>query len=197
MAKKSNKTEHVLNLITKGDEQPEVDQPDVEKAEAAREVQQEPVVEVSIKDIQEKELKIERKLTVEIEPDIQIKPSIKEEKEIIVTEPEIKAPEIKAPDVKSENVEEKRAYLINLTERFVMEMVDDVMQKTNVCTCTICKNDVLALALNSLTQHYVTSDAGKQYLQLDTYRKQNETDVLSALIKACVRVKASPKHAER
>ncbi len=197
MAKKSNKTEHVLNLITKGEEQP-----DVENADAAEVRQQEPVVDVSIKETEAKELKIERKLTVEIEPDIYIKPSIQEEEELVVKAPEVKVSEartseVRAPEAKTENIEEKRAYLINLTERFVMEMVDDVMQKTNVCTCTICKNDVLALALNSLDQHYVTSDAGKQYLQLDIYRKQHETDVLSALIKACVRVKASPKHAER
>ncbi|MDD3289475.1 MAG: late competence development ComFB family protein [Eubacteriales bacterium] len=178
MAKKSNKTEHVLSLITKGDEQPEI-----ENADTAAMAQQEPEVDILINDSQEKELRIERKLTVEIEPDVLIKPSEKEEK-----------PTVKAPEIKAGNKEDKRAYLINLTERLVTEMVDDVMEKTNVCTCAVCKNDVLALALNSLTQHYVTSDAGKQYIQLDIYKKQHETDVLAALIKACVRVKASPKH---
>ena len=182
MAKKSNKTEHVLSLITKGDEQSESENEDAAVVE-----QQEPEVEIHIKETQGKELRIERKLTVEIEPDVQIKPSGKEEKELTV----------KTPEAKVEIVADKRAYLVNLTEKLVTEMVDDVMAKTNVCTCSICKNDVLALALNSLSQNYVTSDAGKQYLQLDIYKKQHETDVLAALIKACVRVKASPKHPER
>ena len=57
-----------------------------------------------------------------------------------------------------------------------------------------CKNDILALALNSLSHNYVTTDAGKQYSLLALYKKQYETDVLAALTKACVRVKAAPKH---
>lgn len=188
MAKKSNKTEHVLNLITKGDEPP-----GSKNAQALVVEKHESEVDIQIKETQENELKIERKLKVEIEPDVHIKSSEKRQEELTV----------KAPDVKLENVGEpselgdKRGYLINLTEKLVMEMADDVMKKTNVCTCAVCKNDVLALALNALAQNYVTSDAGKQYLQLEIYKKQYETDVLSALIKACVRVKAAPKHSER
>ena len=53
---------------------------------------------------------------------------------------------------------------------------------------------MLALALNMLPTKYVTTDEGKQFLQLEMYKKQYETDVLSALTRACVRVKASPRH---
>ncbi len=179
MAKKSNKTEHVLNLITKGDEQTEA----MEREAAEAGIQPDDVT-VSLRDDQEKELKVERKLTVEIEPDIRIKSPEKAMDEITG----------KAPGEEAARDGQRHAFLLNLTERLVADMVDDVMQKTNVCTCPVCKNDVMALALNSLTQNYVTSDAGKQYLQLGFYRKQHETDVLAALIKACVRVKAAPKH---
>lgn len=179
MAKKSNKTEHVLSLITKGDEPAEA-----METQAAEAGIQECEVTVSLRDDQEKELRIERKLTVEIEPDIRIKGPDHASDELSV----------KAPGMERGQGGERHAFLLNLTERLVADMVDDVMQKTNVCTCPVCKNDVMALALNSLSQNYVTSDAGKQYLQLDFYKKQHETDVLAALIKACVRVKAAPKH---
>lgn len=129
MAKKSNKTEHVLNLITKN------------------------------------ELKENNNPTAntDIKPNQKIEPS-------------------------------QSLYLINLTEKLAREMVSQVMEKMNVCSCPICKNDVLALALNSLKQKYVTTDAGKQYLLLEVYKKQSETDVIAALTKACVRVKVSPRH---
>ena len=84
--------------------------------------------------------------------------------------------------------------LLNLSEILVKEKAPDVMEKMRVCTCEACHNDVLALALNMLPTKYVTTDEGKQFLQLEMYKKQYETDVLSALTRACVRVKASPRH---
>lgn len=84
--------------------------------------------------------------------------------------------------------------VINLSEVLAYEMMGEVMRKLNVCDCKICQADVLALTLNRVQQKYITTDAGKQYMQLDLYRKQYETDLLSALTKACVRVKGSPRH---
>lgn len=84
--------------------------------------------------------------------------------------------------------------IVNLSELLASELMTDVMRKLNVCDCKLCKADVLALTLNHLPQKYVTTDAGKQYMQLNMYRKQYETDVLSALTRACVRVKGSPRH---
>ncbi|MBR6014810.1 MAG: late competence development ComFB family protein, partial [Firmicutes bacterium] len=84
--------------------------------------------------------------------------------------------------------------IVNLSEVLAYEMMGEVMSKLNVCDCKICQADVLALTLNRVQQKYITTDAGKQYMQLDLYRKQYETDLLSALTKACVRVKGSPRH---
>lgn len=84
--------------------------------------------------------------------------------------------------------------IINLAEVLAYEKMDEVMSKLNVCTCKLCQADVLALTLNYLPQKYVTTDEDKQRMQLDLYRKQYETDLLSALTRACVRVKGSPRH---
>ena len=84
--------------------------------------------------------------------------------------------------------------VVNLSEVLAYDMMGEVMSKLNVCDCRICQADVLALTLNRVQQKYITTDAGKQYMQLDLYRKQYETDLLSALTKACVRVKGSPRH---
>lgn len=84
--------------------------------------------------------------------------------------------------------------LINVVEIIARENVLTTMDRMEMCTCSKCVCDVLALALNALPTKYVTSDAGRQYIQLESYKKQFETDVDIALMKACMTVKASPNH---
>ena len=85
-------------------------------------------------------------------------------------------------------------HVINVVEIIANEKVVDIMERIQMCTCPKCISDVLALALNSLPTSYVTSDAGKQYIQLNAYKKQFETDVAFALMRACLTVKESPNH---
>ena len=220
MAKKSNKTEQVLKLITKDEET-------IGKL----------APEVVLKEKPSQELKVEAKLTIEIDPEVELKkkdpvtveaaadaeperpasaeqPSEPEAPELkIAAEPEMAAEPERAPEPgrasepelapEPELAAEKKPGrrrleqgdpLLNLSEILVKEKAPDVMEKMRVCTCEACHNDVLALALNMLPTKYVTTDEGKQFLQLEMYKKQYETDVLSALTRACVRVKASPRH---
>ena len=86
--------------------------------------------------------------------------------------------------------------VVNVAEVIANEKIEEIMKRMSVCCCSRCRADVLALALNSLPTKYVTSDAGKQYIQLNSYKRQFETDVAAALIKACLIVKSSPKHEE-
>lgn len=158
MAKKSNKTEQVLKLITKDDE----------KLEDINDSEESPEVDIKVLEQEKQEHKIEAKLKIEITPEIEV---------------------IQTPDDRTAH-----STLINLTERLVRENCREVMERLNVCSCETCTQDVLALVLNSLKQKYVTTDAGKQRVLLDIYKKQYETDIIAALTRACVRVKAAPKH---
>ncbi len=92
---------------------------------------------------------------------------------------------------------DRKQHVINVVEIIAKEYVMNMMDRMEMCTCSKCICDVLALALNSLPTKYVTSDAGKQYIQLETYKKQFETDVEIALMKACLTVKAAPNHEEQ
>jgi len=91
-------------------------------------------------------------------------------------------------------LDEKKHQVYNVVEWIAKESIDDIMERMEMCTCPQCTGDVLALALNSLPTKYVTSDAGKQYIQLGAYKKQFETDVEIALMKACMTVKSAPNH---
>jgi competence protein ComFB len=88
----------------------------------------------------------------------------------------------------------KSRSLINLSEILTKELLPSVMERMDVCTCPVCTGNVLALALNALPTKYVTTDEGKQYTQLEVYKRQNELDVMAALTRACLRVKDSPRH---
>lgn len=87
-----------------------------------------------------------------------------------------------------------RHNVVNVTEIIALAKVAEVISMMEVCSCPKCVDDILAIALNSLPTRYVTTDMGKQFIQLNSYRKQFETDVVSALIKACQIVTASPRH---
>ena len=87
--------------------------------------------------------------------------------------------------------------VINVVETIAKENVVEMMDRMEMCTCSKCICDVLAIALNTLPTKYVTSDAGKQYIQLETYKKQFETDVGIALMRASLIVKGSPNHDEQ
>ena len=190
MAKRSNKTEQVLKLITKDEETlHNMMENENEKVKTEtnntliNKVNQE--VELSVKEKPDQELKYEAKLKIEIDPEVQIKSAQKEGQNIAICE---------TSGMEGSALIERNEHLINVSEVLVKEKLLRVMGKMNVCSCEVCANDVLALTLNTLPAKYVTTDGGKQYFQLELYKKQYETDVLAALTRACVRVKASPRH---
>jgi len=87
-----------------------------------------------------------------------------------------------------------RHNVVNVTEIIAEAKVGEVISMMEACSCPKCVYDILAIALNSLPTRYVTTDIGKQFIQLNSYKKQFETDVVAALIKACQIVKDSPRH---
>lgn len=228
MAKKSNKTEHVLKLITKNDETAQddgffvIDQEISEngtsavrnavrdKPEIVAEIVSEIIPEIAPaeKGEEEPEKQAIKDPVIAPVPTVKEMPADPPVKEISVVPPlkshgDVPEPEEKEPPTIKAFREQESAGsalleqsddLVNIAEVLTREKLALVMERMKVCTCKTCVNDVLALALNSLPTKYVTTDAGKQYFQLDIYKKQYETDILAALTKACVRVKAAPRH---
>lgn len=63
-----------------------------------------------------------------------------------------------------------------------------------VCQCEHCLLDIKAIALNNLKPHYVVTEKGKLYSQIEETKIQFETDILKALIDAIYVVSKSPRH---
>lgn len=87
--------------------------------------------------------------------------------------------------------------VFNLTKALTEEMLSIVMSKMNIKETRENREDVLALALNYLPAKYVTTDEGRQYSKLiEMYRAQYESDVVTALTKACIKIKDHPRNTE-
>jgi len=198
MSKKSNKTEHVLKLITKNDEAEQDDDFFVMEEEISANGTS------AIRNVKQPEPETNRaEIELSVVPAVEEQPHTEPAARLTAEEPPAAAAPHESPTLKAfreqasavgSAIMEQNDDLVNIAEILAREKLSLVMERMKVCTCKTCTNDVLALALNSLPTKYVTTDAGKQYFQLDVYKKQYETDILAALTKACVRVKASPRH---
>ena len=83
---------------------------------------------------------------------------------------------------------------INLVKMIAEDLLPSLMNKLDIEDTKENREDILALALNSLPTKYVTTDGGKLYAQLiEVYRIQYEADVLSSLTRAGMKVKEKPR----
>lgn len=207
MAKKTNKTNHVLNLLSGAEEQETQDTampkeaeskvrivtPNEEDAVAAdvqqlleEELMQE---EMALKEQKEKEQQMEEELAVEEEAeatdetesaaDAGVEPEPSAEAEVKETEPEPEAP----PYV-----------LVNVMESIVDDKIDYYMDKFNVCRCARCRADVKALALTHLEPKYVVVDTSGISAFLSLYTNKFSSEVLFHLGQACMQVLENPRH---
>ena len=190
-AKKSNKTEHVLKLITKNDEASEEEDyfgipAELPQEDPAPSPAQSAPQEMFVEPVQEVQQEASA-ATVPVEMSVSAEQPQEPPTLRAFREQENAGAAVYIPLEQGDE-------LVNIAEILAREKLALVMERMKVCKCRTCMNDVLALALNSLPTKYVTTDAGKQYFQRDVYKKQYETDILAALTKACVRVKAAPRH---
>jgi competence protein ComFB len=85
-----------------------------------------------------------------------------------------------------------------VVHNFAEDMIDDrllpVMNSMGMCTCPQCQADVTAFALNNFTPKYIVSNIGNAYAIAQSLTQQSGADVLTALTKGIVIVKARPRH---
>ena len=207
MAKKTNKTNHVLNLLSGAEEQETQDTampkeaeskvrivtPNEEDAVAAdvqqlleEELMQE---EMALKEQKEKEQQMEEERAAEEEAeatdetesaaDAGVEPEPSAEAEVKETEPEPEAPPY---------------LLVNVMESIVDDKIDYYMDKFNVCRCARCRADVKALALTHLEPKYVVVDTSGISAFLSLYTNKFSSEVLFHLGQACMQVLENPRH---
>ncbi len=103
------------------------------------------------------------------------------------------APEASVQTTRGINIKrnQKPVVLINVTEYCVNKRINDAFDKfKGACKCDRCMKDVAAMALNELPPKYMVVEED----QIDAVVDAHSQDVVPALTKAILAVKANPRH---
>ena len=217
MAKKTNKTSHVLNLIT-GSQPPVTSSGETQpSAQASGEIQQKgsaaeepvrvPSANVTVVDSRE-----ERKLAEEIQKNL-IQELEKEQSEEQAEQPREQEeqseeqseqpktnagiPVQKEPEQQEEQKQEDGpSYrVVNIMEEILTpELILDALKSNGTCTCSRCQADVKALMLTRLPPKYIVADNTAVPMLLTYYHNKFRVAVISQSIRACMDVKERPRH---
>lgn len=82
----------------------------------------------------------------------------------------------------------------NYMEEIVFNLIQEVLDDINMCSCDKCILDIAAIALNDLPPKYIVTEKGELYSKINALKQQFEVDVIAAITKAAVLVKRSPRH---
>ncbi len=197
MAKKTNKTDRVLSLLSN-------DQATEETANETQKSTKNIVNETSnvsvinqkeenkeIEETIEKSLKEEldntdmKTLNEQKEEEKKLKEEVMEE---ALTSTE-KALEVPLPKVNSDG-----HVFISVMEYIVKLRLDDYIKDFDVCKCTRCRADIIALALTNLPAKFVVTDSDRVSPILNFYENKYLGQVAVELTKACMRIAEVPHH---
>ena len=221
MAKKTNKTSHVLNLIT-GSQPPVASSGETQPpSSASGETQQEgsaaeepvrvPSANVTVVDPREEGKlaeEIQKNLIQELEKEQTEEqaeqPGEQEEQPEEQTEEQTEQPKTNAgtpvqkePEQQEEQKQEDGpSYrVVNIMEEILTpELILDALKSNDTCTCSRCQADVKALMLTRLPPKYIVADNTTVPMLLTFYRNKFRVAVLSQSMRACMEVREHPRH---
>ncbi|MCB6201412.1 late competence development ComFB family protein [Extibacter muris] len=210
MARKTNKTDHVLNLLSSGS--------DKDNTEESKTVKPQPPVEpdkaasVSVVQPSSDKEQLADAIRLSLEEELE-KVQEKEEKEEIAAEGTEQEMPSNTDDINEEAAEEERpevdskdngsepepgedldfAY-VNVMETLVQERVLEYMEQFGICTCPRCIADTSALALTQLPPKYVVVSKAAISPLMNFYSKKYAGQITVEITKACIQVGDVPHH---
>lgn len=213
---KSNKTAHVLNLLTEPGEagesaaqpkHPAVHQPPADNSQEVAE---------SIRNALEDDLLSELELEEESAPapapmpsPDPVPPSPPEPEPapspappsppVSMPEPDplpapAPAPEPMPAEPVEEEPREPGVTYLNVIQTLVEDKVDKYMEHFHMCTCDRCRTDVVALTLTSLPAKYIVVPEAEGVPMLSIYEGRYNAAVTAQLMSACQKVSEHPRH---
>jgi competence protein ComFB len=222
--RKTNKTSHVLNLITNGSA-PEQEAAADEKKEEAQQEKKDAVTEAAqggaLKETAQGEAPKETvreaapKETVQSgapketaqeavnpkEPVSRI--TANGDKTVIVVDETSRNDNIsnKILDRLTDQLEEEiqgkldHYHMVNVMEQILKRMnLKQYLKQYDVCMCSRCQADVMALILTRLPAKYVVVDESSTAPIIGFYESKFKVRILTEIIKACMDVKENPRH---
>ena len=224
MPRKTNKTSHVLNLITNGSA-PEQEAAADEKKEEAQQEKKDTVTEAAQGGAPKETAQGEApKETVrEVAPKETVQSGAPKEtaqeavnpkepvsritangdKTVIVVDETSRNDNIsnKILDRLTDQLEEEiqgkldHYHMVNVMEQILKRMnLKQYLKQYDVCMCSRCQADVMALILTRLPAKYVVVDESSTAPIIGFYESKFKVRILTEIIKACMDVKENPRH---
>lgn len=210
MARKTNKTDHVLNLLSSGSDKDNTEESKTAKPQPPVEPDKAASVSVVQPSSDKEQLADAIRLSLEEELEKVQEKEVKEEKADEETEQEVPS---KTEGIKEEAAEEARpgvdskdngtepepeedldfAY-VNVMETLVQERVLEYMEQFGICTCPRCIADTSALALTQLPPKYVVVSKAAISPLMNFYSKKYAGQITVEITKACIQVGDVPHH---
>lgn len=199
---KTNKTAHVLNMITGGqasDEPTAHGSPAVGPAPSSVRGAVTPILEVARANDDALSSAIQNALTEELKaeevadmtgPEEMPQPAA-EEPQPVMEEPQ---PAVEEPESISRSACNASSEYYNVIQAIVEEKALKYMQMMDMCQCPRCQADVKALALSNLTPKYIVMDRCQATPMLSVYEGKYGAAITAQLISACLTVKDHPRH---
>ena len=197
MAKKTNKTSHILDLLTNGPA-PEASAPKkvtvVDEGSRNDKISQEILNNLS--EELENEVQQEAPVIKQQTGQVQIPNGTQLQKDA-QTDPE--PLEALDQDIELENLlqddDEEEYHFVNVMEELLTQQdLEGIMKQFNVCTCPRCVADVRALTLTALPAKYVVIGKNSFSPVLNYYENKLKISMLTAMNKACNTVRERPHH---
>ncbi|MCM3667185.1 late competence development ComFB family protein [Mesobacillus subterraneus] len=86
---------------------------------------------------------------------------------------------------------------VNVMEEVVSTLVNVLMMSPDYqtfCNCQKCRNDIIAISLNTLPSHYVTTEDGRKMVFEQLNTQENRAWINKRIISAIHLVGKYPKH---
>jgi chemotaxis methyl-accepting protein methylase len=85
--------------------------------------------------------------------------------------------------------------LKNIIEDIALDHLNNVLAiRYDICTCAICKNDMLALVLSRVPAQYVTTEEGALHTIIQQFRVEYQVEIARAIIEAINTISKNPRH---
>ncbi len=82
----------------------------------------------------------------------------------------------------------------NIMETMVERKLEAMLPQLNVCTCEICRTDILCYALNRLKPKYVATSQGELLSKIDSLSSTFDMSIVTQITAAAQVVKEFPRH---
>lgn len=205
MAKKTNKTSHILDLLTNG---PAPEAPAPAKVTVVDEGSRNDRLSQEILNNLSEELKLDARPEADAEAVFAGQPddaAVGSAPQAPVQIPKTAArntdpsQEEAEPDIELESLSVDDAndeyHFVNVMEELLKQQdLDGAMKRLNVCTCPRCHADVRALTLTALPAKYVVIGQNSFSPVLNYYENKFKISMLTALNRACSIVRERPHH---